>query len=368
MSLPLRQRVKDAPIDLEELIARCTKRDRLARWPDAGALHESMLAVRRRMRGEKPSARTETVGEMPASSAMIASKASKASKPISLQTANECPRRLRSNRSEPVASPKRNAALLTLSSPGSEPPASLDALDLDFPPPPPEPIAPPPPSKRSSALDDSSNKRKSPAPASASRPIEFPKASAGPIFDPSESSRSMFDPSGIRERDHYDAKEASLISPAIRRHGRRPRRRTIAGWHLRRFRPSSIRARRHAPSRRPPRPRPKTYLTTLCPRRSISGVERKPREAAPAGDARTRPQDNTGGADAARLVSQRRPSGSSLPSRFLRSLDSSPSSSSRRSGRPIGRALRGDSTLASGVLAVIALVAAAALCARAVAR
>src|SRR5262245_24044132 len=46
---PLRKHAKDAPPELEELIAQCTKRDRLARLPNAAAVHERMEAVRRHM-------------------------------------------------------------------------------------------------------------------------------------------------------------------------------------------------------------------------------------------------------------------------------------------------------------------------------
>ena len=117
---PLRERARDAPADLEALIARCTKRDRLARYADAGALHEDMLEVRRRMRGGRPSSRMETLMEMGSEPTLDKTPASSRRVPSLDQPA------------PPPRSPQR-AGLLTLSSPGSEPPPSFDDLDLDIP-------------------------------------------------------------------------------------------------------------------------------------------------------------------------------------------------------------------------------------------
>ncbi|MCW5835344.1 MAG: serine/threonine protein kinase, partial [Labilithrix sp.] len=61
---PLRERARDAPAALEALVARCTRRDRLARYPHAGAVHEALLDLRPRHRGARVSSRMDTIAEL----------------------------------------------------------------------------------------------------------------------------------------------------------------------------------------------------------------------------------------------------------------------------------------------------------------
>ncbi len=57
-------RAKDVPLELDVLVARCTKRDRDARYRDAGELKADMLAVRETMHGGgAPASARATIGE-----------------------------------------------------------------------------------------------------------------------------------------------------------------------------------------------------------------------------------------------------------------------------------------------------------------
>jgi serine/threonine-protein kinase len=60
---PLRSRVPDAPVELEQIVAKCTNRDRLMRYPDAGAAHVALEAVRKKMKGVPKSTTMATLDD-----------------------------------------------------------------------------------------------------------------------------------------------------------------------------------------------------------------------------------------------------------------------------------------------------------------
>ncbi len=358
---PLRQYVKDAPRELEELIARCTKRDRLARFRDAGAVHENMLEVRRRMRGGPVSSRMDTLTELPAQRAPLEENAPPASskdvprsaprppKPPSLDQAEPRFRIPSLDRMDAPVSKSKRAGLLTLSSPDSLPPASLDALDLDIPPP---------------AVDHSTAAL--PTSASAERPI-----AAGP---PRGGARSgLVDPSGIRQLEPEEsgsspsldlAARPSSWPPAPRGSSGPPRTASVSSM------PPVLDPRRvpNAPSPIPAAPLPREVRESAP---SLTG-ERAPSGSATAAGARPRPPAVIAAAAAAPRAERAAPAAWSTAEavKFVASI-ALPAIGAFTAvlaipalGSPIGRALRGDSMFASGVLTVVALVCAAALCAR----
>ena len=311
----LRSKVPGAPAELEELIAQCTRRERLARLENAGAVLAGMERVRARMRGGRPpQSRIETIAEFPAQRAPA-----------------------------PVAPPPSPHRLMTLSSPGSEPPPSmLDDLDIALPA---GPSPAPAPVFRVPSLARSTP---SPLVATAPTPIPPPSRSSHPPSRSSATSSippslrsglgsgSLFDPSGIRTGDSFpqpaeDDRVSSLppiLDPRVARQTSDP--------------PA------YAPLSQPP----------SAPRELArpADVPHGPPAVRAKDFAAPREHGRWSGEQHAKLFGS-----VIIPAvilflvvRFVPAL-----------GYPIGRALRGDSTLASGVLTVIALIVAAAICARA---
>lgn len=315
---PLRERAKDAPFDLEALIARCTKRDRLARYADAGALHEDMLEVRRRMRGGRPSSRTETLMEVGSEPTLDKPPTSSRRVPSLDRPAPPPPR-----------SAQRPGLLLTLSSPGSEPPPAFDDLDISLP----------------SSSEPARGNPHPPGPIPASRPHGLFEPSGGRELEPDE-------PVGPSSLDL--AAQPSSWPPAAKRTSDEPRSARLSSL------PPVLdpRALGALPSPIPQAPLP----------REASREEAAHPGAGAASPAKPRPpailaKDFTSSrnartwsiAETAKLVAI-----VALPAILaFGALSFVPALAA-----PVGRALRGDSTLASGVLAVVALVSAAALCAR----
>lgn len=310
---PLRERATDAPFDLEALIARCTKRDRLARYADAGALHEDMLEVRRRMRGGRTSSRIVTLTEVANKPTLDVPSAPPPPKPPSLD--------------QPAPPPRRaleRPGLLTLSSPGSESPSALDDLD----------IAPPP--SNEPTLGGLRPQAYAQWPTPSSRP---PGVAA---------------PSGVRELEPDDpfasasldlAVEPSSWPPSAKRSSQAPR-----SAHLSSFPPVLDPRALGVPSRSlPPAP-----LTRVTPRE----VTQIPAGVAASSSRPPTPSRSAGtwtAAEAAKLVAF-----VTVPAIVtFGGFSLVPAITA-----PVGHALRGESMLASGVLAVAALATATALCAR----
>lgn len=115
---PLRSRAKDAPIELEQIIAQCTNRERPARYADASGVRDALEALRKKRKGTPHTANVATLDDVIAP----APRAKPASKPkVPSLDQLHAPRPM-----EPSSldmAPKRN--LLTLSSP--------DDLDLPLP-------------------------------------------------------------------------------------------------------------------------------------------------------------------------------------------------------------------------------------------
>ncbi len=336
---PLRQRAKDAPADLEELIAQCTKRDRLARLPSAAVVHERMATVLARMRMENRGAHA-TIGSLddlddPIKPSATTPKAAKA----------------------PPALPRD---LMTLSSPGSEPPPfSVDSVDgankgdkrevrpIQKAPPPPTPRAAEPP-KKAPALDPPGGVRSldfdalsEPEPrevALAAHPASWPPgvqrspstpavSSLPPVLDPRAAGRGSpkIPPAPAPPKDiraALEAVESALDLPEPPRSEHEP--------------PAVEASKGDAPNAESPKGDvPNENLSTSVAR----SAQRAASGPAPMGMLLTA----VGGPAVV----------GALAVRLIPAV-----------GGPIGRALRGDSTFASGVLAVAALLGAAALCAR----
>jgi len=315
---PLRERAKDAPSDLEALIARCTKRDRLARYADAGALHEDMLEVRRRMRGGRTSSRMVTLMEVGSEPTFDLPPASSRRVPSLDQPAPPPPR-----------SAQRPGLLLTLSSPGSEPPPAFDDLDISLP----------------ASSEPTRGNPHPPGPLPASRP------------------RGLLDPSGVRELEPDEpvgpaslalAAQPSSWPPAAKRTSDEPRSVQLSSI------PPVLdpRALGALPSPIPQAPLPREVSRAESARPGAGDASpAKPRPPAMLAKdfTSTRNARTWSTAETAKLVAI-----VALPAILaFGALSFVPAVAS-----PVGRALRGDSTLASGVLAVVALVSAAALCAR----
>jgi serine/threonine protein kinase len=344
---PLRQRQKDAPRELEALIARCTQRDLHARFRNAGELHAEMLVVRGSMRG-------------PASSRMQTLMEESPSRPASEpKVGKPTPGKVRVEPAAPAAfdipsldapSGPRRGPLLTLSSPGSEPPPMGD-ISL-------------------STLDDVFG-----VPASAQRAIP------GPL--PPPPSRPRVDPSGVRELDADDAQPRSFELaarpsswPPGKRNEPSEARSALPSSLPPILDPSAFGALPKPPSVPPlappalPRELERSYADERAERKAeeasgIVGVSGAHAPAAPPKPAGPPPMLATGArspnekvwssAEITKVVAA-----VGLPAVIaFAAVLVVPAL-----GTPLGRALRGDSTLASGAMAVTALVAAAVLCAR----
>ncbi len=401
---PLREQCKTAPVELEEVIAKCTKRDRLERFKDAGELHERLLGVKRRIRGESAASRKETIDNMPAPIIMpkSAPKLSSDGEAKPAARAKDTPSKdppassrrvpIAAPISNPIIVPKRNAALLTLSSPGSEPPPSGTAidpsLDLDLPLPPYEPpVSASPGAAR--PLDRSEPSEVRVPPASAERPLtkntpplprlekKTPPVPTGRAFDASEVRAKSKEPS------QPEFGEASLDLAA-----------QPSSWP-----PPAQSAepteRRAAPSSMPPvldpraaaRPAPKIPVAAAPPVFATPPVF-APDEA----EIDPAPVSTVPASTSSMDVNKPRPPAVTRP---REDLTTSRAATMQRGwtlgeslkfvvlvaipavlgfvavlvvpalGVPIGRALRGDSTLSSGVLAVAALIFTGVLLARA---
>ncbi|MBX3221412.1 MAG: protein kinase [Labilithrix sp.] len=329
---PLRERAPEAPAALEALIARCTRRDRLARYPHAGAVHEGMLELRSPGRAARVSSRMDTLAEMPAQ------RAPESGAKIPSLDQREPPRRVPSldQPDAPHAPASRRGGLLTLSSPGSEPPPSLGALEFDIPLPSPNEARRPSPDP----------------PASAERPIAA--APAAPLF-------ALLDPSGVRELEPEESGATASLDLAAR----------PSSWP-----PASKRGddatRGAAPSSLPPVLDPRAFgaVPSIPPAplpREAAVPDVTPEAAGPASQAKPRPPAVL----AKEFASSRNPAWSTAETAKFVGAVAVPAIAAFAAvlvvpafGLPIGRALRGDSTLASGAMAVVALVSAAALCAR----
>jgi serine/threonine-protein kinase len=325
---PLRERVREAPAELDALVGRCTKRDRLARFRDAGALHKDMLAVRERMRGTPVSSRMPTLMELPAE---------QEPEPASRREP-EIPS-LRQYGSDAKSNPKPSrGGLLTLSSPGSEPPSPLDDLDISTP-----------------TIDEPGGGRVPPA--SAQRRISVPPPASRPRLDPSGVRELEADPPGSAPSLDLAARPSSW-PPALKR--------TSDG--TRTSEPSSLppvldpRGLGGLPSSIPPLPVPRDAIheerapmSESAARPTSSPKPRPPAVLAKDTSSRSTQRRGWSSAETAKFVAV-----VALPAIlcFVVVL------AIPALGNPVGRALRGDSMVASGTMAVAVLVAAAGLCAR----
>jgi serine/threonine protein kinase len=258
---PLRKMLPDAPEDLEDLIAKCTKRERLERLENAGAVLALAETVRRRMRGPT---RVETMQEMPAQTAPLGGASSAPpTKPLGVSSKPAGPMRTPArafalpivNPSSSTTPPTRDitgppsakargpfappaptssspigkiavkkaaappaaapaaavASKFTLSSPGSEPPARFEGMDLDIPLPPPEEE---PASSRTKSKAAKGKLSSTPARRDArvddDEEDDFPPPISSSPVSSSPKSPNRLDPSGVREK-----KSSSLSSPSL---------------------------------------------------------------------------------------------------------------------------------------------------------
>jgi eukaryotic-like serine/threonine-protein kinase len=374
---PLRTVLKDATADMEELVAACTQRDKMKRLANAAAVVDKMSAVRDRMRGSTRM-KVDTVPEMdaakptprpidrprPASDIKQTAKIAESRIPSLLfpdkdNTPTAPPRAaaLDSQKKTPDLSPPTNPmakrrALLTLSQPGAsdppppssrrsaEPPASeqrpiessrggLADLALDDP----MPSSPPPaPKKAGSSLSPRHEKDFEADPDDAKLDLRLaaqPKWKAPNVDEPPPPSRRG-------EKSDAEAKKGSSIPPVLDPRAAVPPARAT----------SSVRPPPMLGAEAPP---PSTPATT-------PGLHR-PRTPAIAAAPVAEPLPWRS-KDTAMFIAR-----VGLPAALLYGLFMGVTALSA----PIGRAMRGDSTLASGILAVVVLVIALALCAKSVA-
>jgi len=362
---PLRERAADAPPELEALIARCTRRDRLARFRDAGELHAKMIEVRGQLRGGPVSSRMETLVELPAQRPELPPARKSPSTPRMPASALDVPSLERTgarykvpslDQLDPPVAQSNRAGLLTLSSPGSEPPASLDALDLDIP----LPIT----------ADGGGGPASPGPPASAQRQIAAPPA---PGF-----AQALLDPSGVRELDPDDSGPSPSLDLAARPSSWPPATRSSSSPPHGDV-PSSLppvldpRALGKAPSPIPPAPLPREAREAREAREPRDARATPPQESG-AGPAHSSARPRPRAAAPVELATSRSARGAAWTgaeiAKFVTTI-AFPAIGAFVAvlavpalGSPVGRALRGDSMFASGVLAVVALVAAAALFAR----
>jgi eukaryotic-like serine/threonine-protein kinase len=371
---PLRDAVPNAPKELEALIAECTRRERLARFANAGVLYERMKAVRQQMRGIRDSSKMETLTELPAQrpDAPAAEPPKAANRPPPPPPAAGRPAPAPAPAPAAVAAapapppaplpatpgrPKQR--LLTLSSPGSEPPpsSSLSDFDLEIPLPTSERDRPPPASaerptaaRAAPPVDDDPFREDDAAPATpialGARPSSWPPAppdptprparpmavsSMPPVLDPGRAAAKISVPPSPpvpREAPLELATAVALPRPEPVALGRPPTPAQASPVAL------------AAKPARPPAARAKDFS-------SKSG--RSPSAAGSGG---------SGGWSIATTVKFVVAIAVPAVAAFIAVL------AVPALGTPIGHALHGDSTFASGFLAVLSLVCAAALCAR----
>jgi serine/threonine-protein kinase len=323
---PLRDQRRDAPVELEELIAQCTKRDRLLRFANAGALHGSMKAVRQILRGQPISSRIETATEIPKQHAPLPPLPD-----LEVSVKAAAP-------SAPALPEAERRRLLTLNNPGSLPPDSPDDFHLDIP------------------LPTAMDSRIDPAPGSARRPVSVVPAEPARVASPF-----------IGERGGTKEIEQDIPNPRDLNLAARP-----SSWP-----PPSM----SSDSSMPPvlDPRAAKASTSVAPRDpnlAPPPVPRELRDDAPGSARNPAPSSQAG----PRPPAVARPSAAALSGPVEWSLEMTVKFVAAVAlpavlgfiailvipafGTPLGRALRGDSTLGSGLLAVTVLVCAAALCAR----
>ncbi len=299
-------RFPSVPIELDALIARCTKRDRLARYKDAGELHADLQAVRQTMRGAPASSRAKTLLE-------------RDEEPAAQSAVVRPP-------------PKSKNRLLTLNSPTSEPPPSTD-FDLEIKMPPlPEPATPPAASTARTAalprpaepeplLELAVSPSRTPPPMAASTRAAT-TSSLPPVLDPRAFGKSSTPPPPAA----VPREELTPPVPPASARASRPD-----------FTPAPSSAALPAPTSATTLPGPRPPAVSV----SDLGTSRR-RAATPAETWRL-----------AALVVVPAVVGL-VVARFVPAI-----------GRTVGGALRGDSPIASGAMAVVALVVAAVLGARA---
>lgn len=352
----LLDQVKDAPLELDVLIGRCTKRDRLARYKDAGALHSDMVAVRQSMRGPNVSPTRATIMERdgdaePISGGDVSPPRSSGKTPkvgaMATPRIEELPR----------SSPKPRR-LLTLNSPTSEPPPSADfGLELQLPSGEPAAVTaawspldgalevPPPLFSAPPASPPPASREPSPAPTPRSDSRAATPSSIPPVLDPRASRPAFSEPPPAVLAPPPPSAMAS-DEPLELMHSPQP------------SRAEESRPVRSSSASLPPlaSPTPRSQATPSSPNMSRPASLSRASFASipPPAPAAPPPLSAEAGAKLGVAIA--------LPAIVgLVLVLAVPAL-----GHPIGGALRGDSPLASGVLAVTTLVAAAALVARTV--
>jgi serine/threonine-protein kinase len=399
----VRDRAKDVPPDLDELIAGCTKRERLSRLSDAGVLHVALAKIRSRLRGSAH-ARGETLDMPPPQPSVTRGNAGAAPIPDLVETSQgrrPAPGLPPPEPPDPQGAPRR-AALLTLSSPGSEPPPSgMDRpaatpggdLDFDLDLPASAPVRAPAPlpaaasplglgaltNERTRVLDDVFEDAAQPKPlALAGQPSSWPPPPGmhevpgasnvrGPALPPAARPAPRGEPAPRNEPAPSSRDSSPSMPPVLDPRALRP-----AAPSLPPLSPQPA----SPPAAAPPSPagRAADRAAAPAPLAPAAGAARElappPRAVPPAAIARP----PTPGFEA--IPVRRTPApkawspGSIAAFGALLLVPAIAGAVALRAipaiGTPIGRALRGDATLESGVLAVAALVAAAALSARSV--
>ncbi|MBX3231515.1 MAG: serine/threonine protein kinase [Labilithrix sp.] len=343
---PLRQRARNAPAEVEQVIAKCTERDRERRYADGAAVRAALEAARKKLRGDPSSTRMATL-DAPVAAAAAPPPPLRAAPRIPSLDAPGIPRAAPKSKLDsldipfPADAGPAKRPLMTLSSPGSEPPAraKLDSLDIPLP-------------------------GEVPMPASAERPIAASRDPSG--------LRSMPDPSGVRSIGVEDP--AALDLHALDLEPPSPLAPLAPLAPLDREE-----ARGAGPSSLPP------ILFGAAPAVSIPGPAGVPREDLTSSRSRPKTPALSSGGEmrpvgppavraqdfvkerVAPPVEWRLTDTLKLGARvavpavfvFLAAGLVPPLS------QPVGHALRGDSPLASGIFTVVSLIVAAGLCARA---
>lgn len=354
----LRTRAKDSPIELEQVVAKCMNRDRMARYADAAGVRDALEAVRKKRRGAPQSASVATMDEVSAPIArpkppVPASKPALPAVPISKpklpipsldrpgMPAPLEPTPMKESAPAPV---KRN--LLTLNAPDDEEVPNhsygetakkVDSLDLEFPGQKPELPIPSP----NDSLD-----------------LDIPPPSSLPLASERPISSGSRDPSGVRKLDNNSLDLAPFT----------PEEEQLGGDHPSSLPPVLFSASSSAlPSQKPASlkvPPPAAIPAELDP----SGITTLPLEnARPLGPAAAQPSDY-----AKRVVAQTWTKGDTIrlgaqvafPALILFLLAGLIPPVSQ----PVRHAMLGDSPLASGVLTVVTLLITAALFGRAALR
>jgi serine/threonine-protein kinase len=124
---PLRTRAKEVPVELEQIIAKCTNRDRAARYADASGVRDALEALRKKRKGTPQDANVATVDEVSAPLPRPKTPATATRPKVPSIDLASAPRE--------APLPQRN--LLTLNAPDDDVPAQKydhpDSLDLDIP-------------------------------------------------------------------------------------------------------------------------------------------------------------------------------------------------------------------------------------------